>query len=179
MMKRWILLWGVSILLIGCTAQSAREETETAVSLALVTRAPVTSSLTISPTLASIQTVPPVPQTAVLPTHTAVPPATVAPTPSPTALPLPPPIPTVPPAATNVRTQEDAIYDFRQWSTFDGIPPIYEPQFVAAEGAPLQDDELVMGVTLGGEAKAYPITILQFREIVNDEFAGIPILVTW
>lgn len=62
---------------------------------------------------------------------------------------------------------------------FDGILPIYEPMFVAAYEAMFQDDELVMGVAIGDEAKAYPVTVLHFREMVNDELAGIPILVSW
>ncbi len=61
----------------------------------------------------------------------------------------------------------------------DGIRPVYEPRFVAASEAPLEDDELVIGISIEGEAKAYPITVLRFREMVNDELGGIPILVTW
>ena len=61
----------------------------------------------------------------------------------------------------------------------DGIRPVYEPRFVAAPDAPLDDDELVIGIAIEGEAKAYPITVLRFREMVNDELAELPILVTW
>ncbi len=61
----------------------------------------------------------------------------------------------------------------------DGIRPVYDPRFANAQDAPLQPDELVMGVTENGEAKAYPVTVLRFREIVNDEIGGRPILVTW
>ena len=61
----------------------------------------------------------------------------------------------------------------------DGIAPIYEPEFVSAEDSPLLDDELIMGVAIDGEAKAYSVTVLRFREMVNDELAGLPILVTW
>jgi hypothetical protein len=61
----------------------------------------------------------------------------------------------------------------------DGIPPVYEPQFQSAAEAPLIDEELVIGLALNGEAKAYPITVLRSREMVNDEMAGIPTLVTW
>lgn len=61
----------------------------------------------------------------------------------------------------------------------DGIRPIYEPRFVEAVDAPLNDDELIIGVALEGEAKAYPITVLRFREMVNDELGELPILVTW
>ena len=62
---------------------------------------------------------------------------------------------------------------------FDGILPIYDPVFVPANEATYHDDELVMGVAFGNEAKAYPVTVLHFREMVNDELAGIPILVSW
>jgi hypothetical protein len=61
----------------------------------------------------------------------------------------------------------------------DGIRPVYEPEFVEASESPLQEDELVMGVAINGEAKAYSVTVLRFREMVDDELGGIPILVTW
>jgi len=62
---------------------------------------------------------------------------------------------------------------------WDGIRPVYDPEFATAEEAPLDDEELIIGISLEGEAKAYPITVLRFREMVNDEMAGIPTLVTW
>ena len=61
----------------------------------------------------------------------------------------------------------------------DGIRPIYEPDFVEAPDSPLDENELVMGVAIKGEAKAYPVTVLRFREMVDDELGGLPILVTW
>jgi len=36
-----------------------------------------------------------------------------------------------------------------------------------------------MGVAIQGEAKAYPVSVLRFREMVDDELGGLPILVTW
>ena len=78
----------------------------------------------------------------------------------------------------NRRIDQEPIY-VTPLIPFDGIAPIYDPQFEAATDAPLQDDELVMGVAWDGEAKAYPITVLRFREMVDDELAGIPTLVTW
>jgi hypothetical protein len=62
---------------------------------------------------------------------------------------------------------------------WDGIRPIYDPEFAIAAEAPLDDEELVLAISLDGEAKAYPISVLQGREMVNDELAGIPILATW
>ncbi|NIS82271.1 MAG: DUF3179 domain-containing protein [Anaerolineales bacterium] len=79
----------------------------------------------------------------------------------------------------NNRLDDPREYSYVQLIPFDGIPPIYEPRFVGAEEAPLNDDELVIGIVLEEKAKAYPITVLRAREMVNDELAGIPILVTW
>ena len=70
-------------------------------------------------------------------------------------------------------------YRWSQLLSRDAILPIYNPEFVPADEAGYSDDELVMGVAIGEEAKAYPIGPLNSREMVNDELAGIPILVTW
>lgn len=46
-------------------------------------------------------------------------------------------------------------------------------------GKAIAGTELVVGVTLAGQARAYPLRILALHEVVNDELAGIPILVTY
>lgn len=61
----------------------------------------------------------------------------------------------------------------------DTIRPIYDPQFVNAEEVDWSPRTLVLGVSLGGEAKAYPIAHLNFREMVIDEVEDTPVLVTW
>ncbi len=68
---------------------------------------------------------------------------------------------------------------FQQLLPRDAIFPIYEPTLGAPEEAPLDPEELVIGVSIGKEARAYPIRPLRFREMVNDELGGVPILVTW
>ncbi len=82
---------------------------------------------------------------------------------------------------TNPRTPIIGEYSFSQLLPFDGIRPVYDPEFTSPDGVEglLEDDELVLGISLGDEAKAYPISVLRFREMVNDEMAGIPTLVTW
>jgi len=80
---------------------------------------------------------------------------------------------------TNRRVDVGEIGRFPQLLPFDGIRPVYDPVFAAASNAPLDDNELIIGIALDGEAKAYPISVLRFREMVNDELAGIPTLVTW
>lgn len=55
----------------------------------------------------------------------------------------------------------------------DGIPALMAPKFVKAEQAAfLSDKDDVLGVALGGIAKAYPIRILSWHELVNDDFGG-------
>ncbi len=69
--------------------------------------------------------------------------------------------------------------DFRQLLRRDSIEPIYDPRFVSPDEADLEPGELVMGVSINGDSRAYPIRYLRWREMVNDEVGGIPILVTW
>lgn len=63
----------------------------------------------------------------------------------------------------------------------DAIPPIYDPSYVdVGEDDWLDEDDLVLGYVAGdGTAYAYPHKILNFREIVNDELADLPVLVTF
>lgn len=72
-------------------------------------------------------------------------------------------------------------YRWNQLLPRDGIRPIYENEvrFVPADEAPYSDEELVIGVKINGEARAYAIGPLNRREIVNDTVGGMPILVTW
>lgn len=63
----------------------------------------------------------------------------------------------------------------------DGIPPIDQPKFVspADAGAWLQDQEPVIAFELNGEARAYPLQILIWHEIVDDEVDGVPVMITF
>ncbi|MGH2948018.1 MAG: DUF3179 domain-containing protein [Solirubrobacteraceae bacterium] len=63
----------------------------------------------------------------------------------------------------------------------DGIPPIDEPKPVAIAAADewLDAKEPVLVVEVGGKARAYPIQILVWHEIVNDRLGGRPIAVTY
>ena len=63
----------------------------------------------------------------------------------------------------------------------DAIPSIDNPSFVSGVDADLQyeGDELVLGVEIDGDARAYSIPFLSGHEIVNDVVGGQPIAVTW
>ena len=62
----------------------------------------------------------------------------------------------------------------------DGIPAILEPEFIPpAKAGFLENSDPVIGITIGTEARAYPIKILNWHEVVNDTVNGIPIVVTF
>lgn len=62
----------------------------------------------------------------------------------------------------------------------DGIPSIDRPKFVNAPAADyLRDKDRVIGVKHQNIAKAYPIKILDWHEIVNDRIADMPIIVSY
>ena len=62
---------------------------------------------------------------------------------------------------------------------FDDLTPLRRPASAPIGASRLHDETLVVGVAVGEEAKAYPITVLQRHEIVNDDVGGVPVLVTW
>jgi Protein of unknown function (DUF3179) len=62
----------------------------------------------------------------------------------------------------------------------DGIPPIDDPTFVESGAVRFLDPkEPVVAVEVRGVAKAYPVRILMWHEIVNDVFDGVPVVVTY
>jgi len=61
----------------------------------------------------------------------------------------------------------------------DAIAPIYHPKFVPASDADFQEGNFVIGLKINGDARAYPLSVLVSREMVNDVVGGVPVLVTW
>ncbi|QDG79021.1 DUF3179 domain-containing protein [Labrenzia sp. PHM005] len=62
----------------------------------------------------------------------------------------------------------------------DGIPSIDKPYFQKAEDIDwLEDDEPVIHLELDGVARAYPLQILIWHEIVNDVIGARPVSVTY
>lgn len=63
----------------------------------------------------------------------------------------------------------------------DGIRAIFEPNFdsVAEADEWLAFDEPVISLEFNGEARAYPLKILIWHEIVNDNVGGEPFIVTY
>ena len=62
----------------------------------------------------------------------------------------------------------------------DGIPAILKPKIVEpGEAAYLEDSDTVIAVKINGEARAYPVKVLNYHEVVNDTIGGVPIAVTF
>ena len=63
----------------------------------------------------------------------------------------------------------------------DGISAILDPSFIDANAAfpDMAPDERVLGLSLNGDHRAYPLNLLSRHEIVNDTVGGVPVAVTW
>lgn len=59
----------------------------------------------------------------------------------------------------------------------DGIPPLESPAFVAPQEAAawMGAKDLVIGVEINGDARAYPRRIIDWHEMVNDTVGGVPV----
>lgn len=66
-----------------------------------------------------------------------------------------------------------------QWGgvRVDGIPPLEFPAQVFPEEAAewINDTDIVVGVEIDGDARAYPIRIIAWHEMVNDTIGGVPV----
>ncbi len=72
-------------------------------------------------------------------------------------------------------------YDIVTLLPRDAIPAIDNPRFYSAAEADAEyaPDELVLGVSLNDESRAYSTSLLSRHEIVNDTAGGRKIAVTW
>jgi hypothetical protein len=64
---------------------------------------------------------------------------------------------------------------------FDAIRAILDPELVTAQQAEawMEPGEQVLGVSIDGDHRAYPIKMLSRHEIVNDVVGGVSVAVTW
>ena len=106
------------------------------------------------------------------------------PVPTPTPEPVeatPTPIPT--PGPTTDKATQERLSNLKIITLlpFDAIPAILEPKFLSGAEALEQyaGGELVVGVSINGDHRAYSVPHLSSREIVNDVVGQVPIAVTW
>ncbi len=62
----------------------------------------------------------------------------------------------------------------------DGIPSLDDPELIAADEADyLQDDDLVFGVEINGDVRAYPLRIMGWHEMFNETIGGVPVALAY
>ncbi|MFT5486641.1 MAG: hypothetical protein ACI9JL_000308 [Paracoccaceae bacterium] len=62
----------------------------------------------------------------------------------------------------------------------DGIPSLDNPKLVsAADAGYVRDDDLVFGVEINGDARAYPLRIMGWHEMFNDVIGGVPVALAY
>jgi hypothetical protein len=62
----------------------------------------------------------------------------------------------------------------------DGIPALTNPRHLPARAATyLTPDELVLGLVVRGDARAYPLRIMDWHEMANDVVGGVPLSIAY
>ncbi len=66
-----------------------------------------------------------------------------------------------------------------QYRGKDAKLALIRPTFLAADDAQLADGVSVVGVSIGGAHRAYPLYVLKNHQVVNDTLAEVPLAASW
>jgi hypothetical protein len=81
------------------------------------------------------------------------------------------------PATPTLVRPEEILWGGVRW---EGIPALDEPPHIAAAAEHgLDVREKVLGLSAGGELRAYPLRYLSWHELINDTLGGQPVTVTY
>ena len=63
----------------------------------------------------------------------------------------------------------------------DSFRVIERPEYLTVDDAAdsMSDDEVVLGLEIAGDCRAYPINYLNDHEMVREEIGGLPLQITW
>ncbi len=62
----------------------------------------------------------------------------------------------------------------------DGIPALNHPKMMAAKDAAyMAEDDLVFGIQINGDTRAYPLRIMGWHEMFNDVIGGVPVALAY
>ncbi len=62
----------------------------------------------------------------------------------------------------------------------DGIPALDDPKLIpVGDAAYLKDDDLVFGIEINGDARAYPLRIMGWHEMFNETIGGVPVALAY
>ena len=84
-------------------------------------------------------------------------------------------------ALARVVEEEEREYEIHSVIPRDAIPAILDPEFldVGLAMEAYNEHEQVLGLSINGDHRAYPLPYLSQHEIVNDVVGGEPVAVTW
>ena len=131
----------------------------------MATRVPATADATSTPPEATVASV-----------LATVVPATTAPTPTATVS------PTVARPEDSAQVAPERDFDVVTLLAPDAIPALNSPGYhdtTEEADESYHDDDLVLGIEINGDARAFSVPLLSRHEIVNDEIGGEPVAVTW
>lgn len=77
--------------------------------------------------------------------------------------------------------RKDTVIPIIQDVPRDAIPPLNSPEYESSLEAErwIQNDDIVLGVEFAGDARAYPVKIMNWHEIVNETIGGQKIVITY
>lgn len=81
--------------------------------------------------------------------------------------------------APRTATGGEPFHGLLEYRAKDAKLALVRPNLVPAAEAPLASGVSVVGVSVGGEARAYPLYVLTNHQIVNDRVGGQPIAASW
>lgn len=76
-------------------------------------------------------------------------------------------------------TGSEAYHGLIQYRAQDAKVAITEPVFIPVNKALLAAGTKVIGIFINGEARAYPLLILNNHQVVNDVIGGTPVSASW
>lgn len=82
-------------------------------------------------------------------------------------------------SAARTPTGSEAYHGLIQYRAKDAKQAIVDPALISAGEALLASGTKVIGVFVNGEARAYPLFILNNHQIVNDVVGGTPLSASW
>ncbi len=82
-------------------------------------------------------------------------------------------------SADRTATGGEAYHGLIQYRAKDAKEAILEPTMLPANEVKLAGGTKVIGVSINGEARAYPLFLLSNHQIVNDEVGGTPVSASW
>jgi hypothetical protein len=89
----------------------------------------------------------------------------------------------LPPSTLGQKTQRGEPKDRSDFTLLkeEGFPLNVDPEIVPASEAPLEEGDMVLGVVIEGEPRAYPVNYMNgpTNEVVNDTLAGAAIAPSW